>query len=668
MTTHMTKLRSAPPLTIGAALILWGWQTGFLIFALPMLIIIELAHRVSWRWPVTDKEFNILSDLSGVGFFIVVIYIFTTVGSRGIYVILSVIPFIIFLLLVVQLYSERGKIGLSSLFVSLRRADVRTTPEAAADVDLSLPYLLICIISASSGNLRTIWFFILTTCLISIVLWSFRPKRYRFRIWAGFLLLALTTGYAAQEGLRDLQRALESSIAGMFDQFMWRYRDPERATTAIGAIGRLKLSDRIVLRVKTNEQLQQPLLLHEASYHRYNYGVWGNSESRYTLIDPQLDGSWNLGDEQFRQAVTISSYMPREIGVIPLPHGTSDIRDVAALEINKNQYSTVKMEIREGWINYKAEYQDKILADVPEQQDLEITENYRADFERLANELDLYNKPQEEVIDTIENHFTENFTYSLNRSGRYSRKKYLQDFLFNSKTGHCEYFATATVLLLRTVGIPARYAVGFVVDEYSTIERQYIARSRDAHSWVHAFVGGEWRVVDTTPAVWGPFEDENASIFEPFVDLFSWVSYRISVFQARDELEQDETNNNLLYLLIPLILILAWRLFFKERVIRFKNKQALKKDLHIQGMDSSFYSLIDELNKAGFVRRKGETLANWLNRIKDTTTISDLDKALTLHYRYRFDPNASSANIKQQLAVLVKSILSTGLITRTAEK
>lgn len=661
MNAGLTRLRPAPPFTLAAALLLWGWQTGFLLFAIPMLVILELTHWIRWRWPVTDKEFNLLADVSGLGFFIVVVYIFTSEGARGIFVILSVMPFVLFPLVIVQYYSDRGRVGLASLFVSLRRLDPVTTPEAGAEIDLSLPYLLLCIISASSGNIRTDWFYILVFLLLSIILWFFRPTRYPIATWVGMLLLAFSLGYATQEGLRDLQRALESTLIGMFDQFMWRYRDPERATTAIGTIGRLKLSDRVVIRVKPDEELQGTLLLHEASYQRYNYGVWSNTISEYTVIDPELDGSIVLDTTAPERSAVISNFMPREVGVIPLPHGSTRISDVVAVEVNRNQYNTIKMEIREGWIDYRVDYQGQIRDSTPEPEDLDIPDPFREDFNRLVNDLGLDGLPPDLVLARVKSFFNDDFTYSLNQRGRYPRGRYLHNFLFNEQSGHCEYFATSTVMLLRAAGIPARYAVGYAIDEYSKLEGQYVARSRDAHSWAMAYIDGNWQVVDTTPSVWAAYEDANASSLEPLMDLLGWISYRISVFQTRDELEQEEANYNLLYLLIPLLLILAWRLFFKERIRRKDGISGPPLEIYRQGTDSHFYALVGALNQAGYIRRKGESPAVWLKRVNEVLHIEGLDQVLALHYRYRFDPAVQQQAIKQELQIRVESILETGL-------
>ncbi|MEM9137769.1 MAG: transglutaminase domain-containing protein, partial [Cyanobacteria bacterium P01_F01_bin.42] len=76
----------------------------------------------------------------------------------------------------------------------------------------------------------------------------------------------------------------------------------------------------------------------------------------------------------------------------------------------------------------------------------------------------------------------------------------LEAFLLDHRSGHCEYFASATALLLRSTGIPARYVAGYSVSEFSPAEQQYIGRVRDAHAWVMAYVDGAWRTIDTTPS------------------------------------------------------------------------------------------------------------------------------------------------------------------------
>ncbi|MFP2913055.1 transglutaminaseTgpA domain-containing protein [Pyxidicoccus sp. 3LFB2] len=74
----------------------------------------------------------------------------------------------------------------------------------------------------------------------------------------------------------------------------------------------------------------------------------------------------------------------------------------------------------------------------------------------------------------------------------------LADFLFTRKAGHCEHFATALTLMLRTQGIRARLATGFFGGE--RVAGGYIVRAGDAHAWTHVLVPGRGFVtVDATP-------------------------------------------------------------------------------------------------------------------------------------------------------------------------
>lgn len=77
----------------------------------------------------------------------------------------------------------------------------------------------------------------------------------------------------------------------------------------------------------------------------------------------------------------------------------------------------------------------------------------------------------------------------------------LANFLFVRKEGHCEYFASAMAIMLRTQGIPARIVNGFRGGEFNDLTGSYLVRGRDAHSWVEAYIAGYgWTTFDPTPA------------------------------------------------------------------------------------------------------------------------------------------------------------------------
>ena len=76
----------------------------------------------------------------------------------------------------------------------------------------------------------------------------------------------------------------------------------------------------------------------------------------------------------------------------------------------------------------------------------------------------------------------------------------LANFLFERRQGHCEYFATAMAVMLRTLGIPSRLITGFQGGAWNPISGWYVVRASDAHSWVEAWIDGAgWRTFDPTP-------------------------------------------------------------------------------------------------------------------------------------------------------------------------
>src|SRR5207253_6866831 len=92
------------------------------------------------------------------------------------------------------------------------------------------------------------------------------------------------------------------------------------------------------------------------------------------------------------------------------------------------------------------------------------------------------------------------YSYTLNLTGKPGRDP-LAHFLFEARAGHCEYFASAMAIMLRTLGIPSREVNGFLPGEYNDLAGDYIVRASDAHSWVEVYFPGDgWQVFDPTPS------------------------------------------------------------------------------------------------------------------------------------------------------------------------
>jgi len=93
------------------------------------------------------------------------------------------------------------------------------------------------------------------------------------------------------------------------------------------------------------------------------------------------------------------------------------------------------------------------------------------------------------------------FTYTTEPGTVRRRYRAMERFLFETKRGHCEYFATALAVLCQCVGIPARYVSGYCGGQYNEVGGFYAVRDSDAHSWVEVYLPDRgWVEFDPTPS------------------------------------------------------------------------------------------------------------------------------------------------------------------------
>ena len=109
-------------------------------------------------------------------------------------------------------------------------------------------------------------------------------------------------------------------------------------------------------------------------------------------------------------------------------------------------------------------------------------------------------KPPYAAARAVRDYLETEYTYSLDPDSAPRGRDPLDDFLFNTRTGHCEYFASAMAVLLRIGGIPSRVVAGFQSGEWNELGGFYTVRQRDAHAWVEAYFSGiGWIPFDPSP-------------------------------------------------------------------------------------------------------------------------------------------------------------------------
>ena len=138
---------------------------------------------------------------------------------------------------------------------------------------------------------------------------------------------------------------------------------------------------------------------------------------------------------------------------------------------------------------------------VPYYRYLQLPERLDARIAPLATTIVLHANASNryDTAKAIESYLQREYAYSFDMKA--TGPEPVADFLFNVKAGHCEYFASAMVLLLRTRGIAARLVNGFLPGEYNDAASAYTVRQQDAHSWVEVYFPETraWVTFDPTP-------------------------------------------------------------------------------------------------------------------------------------------------------------------------
>ena len=622
-----------PPFLLGAALVFWGWHTGLWWLGLVLGLLAELPRWISWRWELDLRERWRVADLCSLLFVLAGIYLYLTQPRLGSALLLLIqwAPALLFPLLAVQLYSGRAGVELSVLLMSLRRQG----GAEEGQLDLCWVYLLACLLSAAMVPPQSRFYYPLLALLAAWALWPLRPHHRPLWHWGGLFLLAGGLGYALALSVQQAQLELGDIMVEWIAGWLGGSDDPYRATTAIGEVGELKLSERIVLRVRTDRPLPDTLLLRSASYNRYYQESWLAGHDRFQPLTRGQEG-WHLPGEgagKARLRVDINMELDQGRGILPLPAGARLLQGLEGADLQRNGFGALKVLEGPPRAHYRVTYGAAVADLPPDTVDLRLPAGDREALARVAGQLEFDGTDPEHVLARLQAWFWREFRYSLRLRAPPPGRSALEQFLLHRRSGHCEYFASAAVLLLRQAGIPARYARGWSLQEYSPLEQAYVARARHAHAWVLAWVDGGWRDFDPTPPDWGALEAEHRPWWGGIQDILSRMRFLLAGGEEGEEGEE-QVPGYLVWLLILLVALLAWRIARHGRSRRHQGRERVAPAV------TPFTPIETLLARRGAGRRAGETLAEWLERLErqGEPAASELRPALQLYYCKRFDP------------------------------
>jgi len=300
----------------------------------------------------------------------------------------------------------------------------------------------------------------------------------------------------------------------------------------LGEIGEIKKSSMVVMRVTVDGGLDAARGVHwrGVALTRFDGKRWFNEPHEPTTLTSNSEGGWfrvNSSDANARRggspihytvllepigstalfvandAQSVRGRFTGEAGRAPFSQRRAYLlKDFTGALFNPyHSYSRMEYEansilptpppaaVREAGSNYPPSIRDAYLQ-------LPTLDPRIPD---LAQQITAHDNTPYDKARSIEGYLRANFGYTLDLSGT-PQSDPLAYFLFTKRAGHCEYFAAAMAVMLRTLGIPSRYVNGFQTGEYNDVAGDFVVRASDAHSWVEVyFPGFGWLTFDPTP-------------------------------------------------------------------------------------------------------------------------------------------------------------------------
>lgn len=617
-----------PVLLLVGALALWGQASGHWLAAGLLALVVLLPAAFKLKFDLEDRDLTRAADLSSLlAAGTLVYFLATRSAAQGLFAFAIWLPASLIPILLASLLS-RQPLRRRHLFYTLRHS---TRPLAQRETDLVPLYFAATLLAAGTVAPTSSPGFFPALCAL-LLFWLFinlPGAHHRLALpFALFALFAAGSGWIGASALRLTHQSLQEWFV---EQMSGDNDDPYRSQTRIGDLGQIKLSDRIVWRVALPPSTPLPLRLRDGVFTHFDGQVWTARRDSFR--------SFPANSSVSGQSLEISGSAHKQQALLALPQNTRAIHGLPA-QIEHNGYGIVRIKEAPGWLRFRVVYSTSASGteSPPHAREHTVDLYHSRLFARIPAIEALARQNDRDKLRGIEAFFSGRFRYTLALGREAEKKRDLERFLLHDQAGHCEYFATATVLLLRHLGIPARYVTGYSVQEYSPLEKRFVVRQRHAHAWAEAWIDGRWQEIDTTPSEWLTVEEQTASWWQPAADLCSWLWMRFS------EWRQQEGHHGASSLwLLPLFaaaLVLGWRLWRR----RWRQTAPASPVASVDdAIATRLQALEREFAAQGYGRPPAEPPRHWLQRVAQESgeqlgaeRLEAARNVVAEHYRQRY--------------------------------
>jgi transglutaminase-like putative cysteine protease len=675
-------IQPPPRLLLGATLLFWGAMSGNAMMGLIVALLLEGANWIRFRW---DFDHTACSRAWRISMLLTIIAgaLIWLDGDRytALPKLMVWLPMLLLPLQFVQSYGLRDHMPLNSLsfFSELHRERNRRLGlgDSVIHFNFGNPYFVVALVASSLGRNADGWIFLPGLVILGGWLVFSRVKARPFAL-AMIMLLAGVIGIGGGMGMSKLHDwATNRSAGGGYPG-----TDLTVSKTSIGSLGKIKQSSEMLWRIKITEGGRVPRLLRLATYNGYKYVSWRMElpESVTAAMEEDEDEFRNLatrelaaGDPYYllrEETATEDLLKPlpafrlrgaiRSEDPLPLPGDTATLQHFELDAIEANPLGAVRVFPKRSIIDGTVRWRDDAVPEDPPwpELDLEINTLERGTVERVVAELGLRELPTTAAkVARIGAWFGQEFTYTRYLTigqARAGKPTAISLFLTESKRGHCEYFATAAALLLRAADVPARYCVGFAVMERDMKRDEFIIRGTHGHAWTRVWdeSKGVWIDFDPTPPNWLSLETSGSTESRWLAD--GYQRFKEDFFLWRNRPANRLGASFVMWALgLGTLGFVARRLWISKLVVA---KDAAGNPIPPERI-TPLHRLESRARRILGPRPAGVTFAAWLRGLAGhCVPETDLEEALELHQRIRFDPAPPQSSGESRLQALAEEI------------
>ncbi len=299
-----------------------------------------------------------------------------------------------------------------------------------------------------------------------------------------------------------------------------------------GTFGTVKLDPTIVMRIELNGIERTDFYWRGMTLDYFNGIMWENTAGGKRLIYKR-EGYFQIKPFNKANATIQKIYLePVDTEILfGLPLITAIETNSRVISIDETNAIYVPMKKNKQFFYTVYSIDEQVYSGFLEKKYLQLPEGINKVKELARNIVRGKVKTFDKAM-AIEKHLKEKYSYTLAVPEPPGGMNPIEDFLFRTRKGYCEHYATAMVLMLRSVGIPSRIVTGFYGGEINSYGGYIMVRQSNAHSWVEAVIDNKWIRFDPTPAI----SIEKPSIIMLYLDMIKmqWNRYVVS-FSSSDQ-------------------------------------------------------------------------------------------------------------------------------------